>query len=42
MSGVAARDYLLVSGGNVAGEVYQEYLKNKTPPAPDDDLHVVW
>ena len=36
-----ARGYWVASGGNVTDEVWREYMKNRTPPEPDDDFHVV-
>ena len=28
------------TGGNVTDEVWAEYMKNQTPPEPDDDFKV--
>ncbi|MCU7940963.1 MAG: IS200/IS605 family transposase [gamma proteobacterium symbiont of Bathyaustriella thionipta] len=36
-----ARGYWLASSGNVTDEVWKEYIKNQTPPEPDDDFPVV-
>ena len=36
-----ARGYWVASSGNVTDEVWKEYIKNQTPPEPDDDFHVV-
>jgi len=36
-----ARGYWVASSGNVADEVWKEYIKDETPPEPDDDFHVV-
>jgi putative transposase len=36
-----ARGYWVASSVNVTDEVWQEYIKNQTPPEPDDDCHVV-
>jgi len=36
-----ARGYWVASSGNVTDEVWQEYIKNRTPPEPDEDFHVV-
>lgn len=36
-----ARGYWVSSSGNVTDEVWQDYIKNQTPPDPDDDFHVV-
>src|SRR5207244_10723606 len=35
-----ARGYWVVSSGNVTDEVWAEYIKNQTPPEPDDDFNV--
>ena len=32
------RDYWVASSGNVTDEVWVEYIKNQTPPEPDDNL----
>ena len=36
-----ARGYLAASIGNVTDDMWKEYIKNQTPPEPDDDFHVV-
>ena len=36
-----ARGYWVASSGNVTDEVWKEYIKNQTPPDPDDDFEVV-
>ena len=36
-----ARGYWVASSGNVTDEVWKEYIKNQTPPEPDDEFHVV-
>ena len=36
-----ARGYWVATSGNVTDEVWKEYIKNQTPPKPDDDFHVV-
>jgi putative transposase len=36
-----ARGYWVATSGNVTDEVWQEYIKNQTPPEPEDDFHVV-
>ena len=36
-----ARGYWVATSGNVTDEVWKEYIKNQTPPEPDDDFHVV-
>ena len=36
-----ARGYWVASSGNVTDEVWREYIKQQTPPEPDDDFHVV-
>jgi putative transposase len=36
-----ARGYWVASSGNVTDEVWKDYIKNQTPPEPDDDFHVV-
>ncbi len=36
-----ARGYSVATSGNVTDEVWKEYIKNQTPPEPDDDFHVV-
>jgi putative transposase len=33
-----ARGYWVASSGSVTDEVWQEYIKNQTPPEPADDL----
>jgi len=38
---VPARGYWVATSGNVTDEVWKEYIKNQTPPEPDDDFHVV-
>ena len=35
-----ARGYWVASGGNVTDKVRAEYIKNQTPPEPDDDFKV--
>ena len=35
-----ARGYWVASSGNVTGEVWAEYIKNQTPPEPDDNFAV--
>ena len=30
----------MVSSGNVTDEMWAEYIKNQTPPEPDDDFNV--
>ena len=35
-----ARVYWVASSGNVTDEVWVEYIKNQTPPDPDDDFNV--
>ena len=35
-----ARGYWVASSGNVTDEVWAEYIKNQTPPEPDDDFNV--
>jgi len=35
-----ARGYWVASSGNVTDEVWAEYIKNQTPPEPDDDFKV--
>jgi len=35
-----ARGYWVASSGNVTDEVWAEYIKNQTPPDPDDDFNV--
>ena len=35
-----ARGYWVASSGNVTDEVWAEYIKNQTPPEPDDDFRV--
>jgi hypothetical protein len=32
--------YWVASSGNVADEVWAQYIKNQTPPEPDDDFKV--
>jgi putative transposase len=34
------RGYWVTSSGNVTDEVWAEYIKNQTPPEPDDDFNV--
>ena len=36
-----ARGYWVATSGNVTDEVWKEYIKNQTPPEPDDDFTVV-
>ncbi len=36
-----ARGYWVNTSGNVTDEVWREYIKNQTPPEPDDDFEVV-
>ncbi|MDZ7769918.1 MAG: IS200/IS605 family transposase [Woeseiaceae bacterium] len=36
-----ARGYWVATSGNVTDEVWKEYIKNQTPPEPDDDFQVV-
>ena len=36
-----ARGYWVASSGNVTDEVWAEYIKNQTPPEPDDDFRVI-
>ena len=36
-----ARGYWVATSGNVTDDVWKEYIKNQTPPEPDDDFHVV-
>ncbi len=36
-----ARGYWVATSGNVTDEVWKEYIKNQTPPEPDDEFHVV-
>jgi putative transposase len=35
-----ARGYWVASSGNVTDEVWAEYIKNQTPPEPDDSFNV--
>lgn len=35
-----ARGYWVASSGNVTDEVWAEYIRNQTPPEPDDDFNV--
>ena len=35
-----ARGYWVASSGNVTDEVWTEYIKNQTPPEPDDNFDV--
>jgi putative transposase len=35
-----ARGYWVASSGNVTDEVWTEYIKNQTPPEPDDNFNV--
>ena len=35
-----ARGYWVASSGNVTDEVWAEYIKNQTPPEPDDNFAV--
>ena len=35
-----ARGYWVASSGNVTDDVWAEYIKNQTPPEPDDDFNV--
>jgi len=35
-----ARGYWVASSGNVTDEVWLEYIKNQTPPEPDDNFEV--
>lgn len=35
-----ARGYWVASSGNVTDEVWMEYIKNQTPPEPDDNFTV--
>ncbi len=35
-----ARGYWVASSGNVTDEVWLEYIKNQTPPEPDDNFDV--
>nr|WP_280891156.1 IS200/IS605 family transposase [Jiella mangrovi] len=35
-----ARGYCVNSRGNVTDEVWIDYIKNKTPPEPDDNFEV--
>ena len=35
-----ARGYWVASSGNVTDEVRTEYIKNQTPPEPDDNFNV--
>ena len=34
------RGYWAASSGNVTDEVWVEYIKNQTPPEPDDNFNV--
>ena len=36
-----ARGYWVATSGNVTDEVWKDYIKNQTPPEPDDDFKVV-
>ena len=36
-----ARGYWVESSGNVTDDVWKEYIKNQSPPEPDDDFRVV-
>ena len=36
-----ARGYWVCSSGNVTDEMWKEYIKNQTPPEPDDDFNVI-
>ena len=36
-----ARGYWVASSGNVTDEVWVEYIKNQTPPVPDDNFTVI-
>lgn len=36
-----ARGYWVASSGNVTDAVWAEYIKNQTPPEPDDDFNVI-
>ncbi len=35
-----ARGYWVVSSGNVTDDMWVEYIKNQTPPEPDDNFNV--
>lgn len=35
-----ARGYWVASSGNVTDEVWMDYIKNQTPPEPDDNFNV--
>jgi hypothetical protein len=35
-----AEGYWVASSGNVTDEVWVEYIKNQTPPEPDDNFNV--
>ena len=35
-----ARGYWVVSSGNVTDEMWVDYIKNQTPPEPDDNFNV--
>jgi len=37
---VWVRKYHVVSSGNVTDEMWTEYIKNQTPPEPDDSFNV--
>jgi REP element-mobilizing transposase RayT len=36
-----AREYWVVSSGNVTDEMWAEYIKNQTPLEPDDSFNVI-
>ena len=36
-----ARGYWVVSSGNVTDDMWVEYIKNQTPPEPDDNFNVI-
>ena len=37
---LAARGYWVAASGNVTDEMWVEYIKNQTPPEPDDNFNV--
>jgi hypothetical protein len=37
-----ARGYWVATSSNVTDEVWKEYIKQQTPPEPDDEFCVVW
>jgi putative transposase len=37
---LSARGYWAATSGNVTDEVWVEYIKNQTPPEPDDNFNV--